>query len=126
MKRNLSHCIALAAIVALGLAVGPAHAHPGGMAKDGSHMDRKTGVRHWHLEVPCFSDPCDVGVLPRAFVEHLDPVPAECLVLHDNIVAESRESFWLRDDAQMVGWALRGIRAGCWRVPQGPPGGGRP
>lgn len=38
--------------LAVGLLAGPAPAHPGGLAADGCHNDRKNGGRHCHRGAP--------------------------------------------------------------------------
>ncbi len=117
--------IAIAIAVALLLACASADAHPGGLAKDGAHRDSSTGERHWHLEVPCVSTPCNTGMLPAELADHLDPVPEGCADLHERIVAEANEGYWGRDDTDIAGWVLRGLDLGCWRVPRAPPPGVR-
>ena len=123
MLRKSIHFIAPAALAALaGLAVGAAWAHPGGMAKDGAHMNRDTGVRHWHLEVPCAGKPCNVGMLPHSFLDYLDPPPDECPGIVDRILDEAQRDGWGRPRTHDIAhWAIDGITAGCWRVPSAPP-----
>ena len=118
-----THITAGALLVLAGVALGPAFAHSGGMGADGAHMKRTTGVRHWHLEVPCMEKPCRTGVMPSQFIEVFDPIPDDCPGLHDRIVAEADKSYWNRSEARVAEWAYEGIRAGCWRVPRAPPRG---
>ena len=122
MVRRTLTTIAGAALLALaGVALGPAFAHPGGFAGDGAHRDRSTGERHWHLEIPCVADPCNVGLVPYALLDHLDPAPDECPGLLDDILAEASKSNWNRSERRIVERVVDGIRAGCWRTPRAPP-----
>lgn len=117
-------CIGCVAGIILGMMLPGAIAHPGGLAADGAHTSRDTGVRHWHLEVPCTATPCGVGMLDAAVLDHLDPPPPECPALHDRIVIEAQRDSWLGPPlSDIAAWAVAGIQAGCWRVPRAPPGG---
>ena len=128
MVRKFFHFIVPAALGALAcLALGPAGAHPGGLAKDGAHMSRDTGERHWHLEIPCQGKPCNVGMLPHSFLDYLDPPPDECPGLANRIVDEAQRTGWGRPRADDIAhWAVEGIAAGCWRIPRAPPAGAAP
>lgn len=46
----LAMLVFLAIVFMLGVAVGSANAHPGGLAKDGCHKMKAVGERHWHIE----------------------------------------------------------------------------
>ena len=117
-------CIGLVAGIVFGMMLPGALAHPGGLGADGAHLSRDTGVRHWHLEIPC-TKPCSVGMLDTRVLDHLDPPPAECPWLHDRIVTEARRDAWLGPSYEDIAtWAVAGIQAGCWRVPRAPTGGG--
>ena len=127
MVRRTLTTIAGAALLALtGVALGPAFAHPGGTAADGAHMNRDTGVRHWHLEIPCAVKPCNVGTLDTRFLDYLDPPPEECSGLLDSIVAEARKPFWSQSKEHIIERTFEGINARCWRIPRAPPPGSIP
>ena len=108
---------------ALAMMVGAslAWAHSGGMAKDGAHRDRATGERHWHLEIPCISKPCNVGFVDAEILGELFPVPDGCDALVEQITAEGGKSYWTRSEGSISGWALRGVRLRCWKTTHDPP-----
>lgn len=128
MIRKSIHFIVFGALaVCAGLALGPAWAHPGGLSKDGAHMSRDTGTRHWHLEIPCQGSPCNVGMVPLSFIDHLDPPPDECPALANRILDEAQRDGWGRPRLlDIAHWTVDGIAVGCWRIPRAPPAGAAP
>ena len=124
-KELVVRLLYLAAGIALGaLAVvyaPSAMAHPGGMAKDGAHRDSSTGIRHWHLAIPCQAKPCNVGFVDGQVLDHLDPIPEECPVLVGKIAGEWDKGYWDRNEGRIAAWAVDGVRLKCWKMSRAPP-----